>query len=105
MTLADIPKPLQLVGAALLAFLLLEKLGFFRHLGAAAVGAAGDLAGGVVEGIGEQFGIPATSMSECERAKAEGRTWDASFACPAGDFLSYVFNDDSVRSRTRSPPE
>lgn len=46
---------------------------------------------GVVLGVGDAVGIPRTNMTECERAKAEGRTWDASFACPAGSFLKYVF--------------
>lgn len=42
--------------------------------------------------IGDAIGVPRTNETECEKAKREGRTWDASFACPAGDFLSYVFN-------------
>lgn len=45
-----------------------------------------------VLGIGDALGVPRTNMTECERAKLDGRTWDASFACPAGDFLGYVFN-------------
>jgi hypothetical protein len=40
--------------------------------------------------IGEAVGIPQTSTSECERAMAEGRTWDASFACPATTFIKYM---------------
>lgn len=51
-----------------------------------------DAGAGVVLGIGDGLGVPRTSMTECERARAEGRTWDASFACPARDFLSYLFN-------------
>jgi hypothetical protein len=42
--------------------------------------------------IGDVIGVPRTNETECEKAKREGRTWDASFACPASDFLSYVFN-------------
>ena len=42
--------------------------------------------------IGDAIGVPRTNETECEKAKREGRTWDASFACPATDFLSYVFN-------------
>jgi hypothetical protein len=45
-----------------------------------------------VLGIGDAIGLPRTNETECERAKREGRTWDASFACPASDFLSYVWN-------------
>lgn len=103
MTLKDIPAPVQLVAVGVLAFLLLERLGFFRGLGRAAVNAAGGLAGGVVEGIGEQVGIPVTNQTECERAIAEGRTLDASFACPAGTFLSSLFtSSDEPRSRERN---
>jgi hypothetical protein len=42
--------------------------------------------------IGDAVGVPRTNESECERAKREGRTWDASFACPAGDFLRYLWS-------------
>lgn len=70
-------------------------------LGAVVAGAAGNLGqalgGAVVEGgrglvlgIGDAIGVPRTDMTECERAIAEGRSWDASFACPAGTFLSSV---------------
>jgi hypothetical protein len=61
--------------------------------GAAAgvVTAVGDAAAGTVVGIGQTFGIPATSETACEKAKREGRTWDASFACPASNFLGYIF--------------
>ena len=48
-----------------------------------AVGAAG----GVVLGIGDVIGVPRTDPTECDKAIADGRTWDASFACPAGRFL------------------
>ena len=47
---------------------------------------------GVVVGIGEAVGIPPTNQTECEKALAEGRTWDASFACPAGTFIKSFFN-------------
>ena len=48
-----------------------------------------------VYAVGDWVGIPRTNMTECERAKAEGRTWDASFACPAGDFIEYVWAGDT----------
>lgn len=80
--------------AAVALLILVKKKGAAADAGEALGGAAVDLAGGVVagaaEGIGDVFGVPRTDMTECERAKAEGRTWDASFACPAGDFLGYV---------------
>lgn len=52
-------------------------------------GIGGVIAAGA-EGMGSMIGIPQTNMTECERAKAEGRTLDASFACPGSDFLSYI---------------
>jgi hypothetical protein len=55
------------------------------------VKALGGAAAGAVVGIGELVGIPATDKAECQRAFAEGRYLDASFACPASDFLSGVF--------------
>lgn len=58
--------------------------------GAAVVAAAGGAVAGVATGIGDAVGLPRTNMTECEKAIKEGRTWDASFACPAGDFLSYM---------------
>lgn len=68
---------------------------------AAAVGAVGDAAAGAVVGIGELIGIPATDETECERAMREGRTWDASFACPAGTFIGYLFSWDGVTDAER----
>lgn len=58
---------------------------------AGVAGAVGDVATGAVLGIGDQLGVPRTNLSACEKAKAEGRTLDASFACPAGSFLSYLW--------------
>lgn len=57
---------------------------------AAATGVVTDAAAGVVIGAGKAVGIPETDESECARALREGRTWDASFACPAGTFLKHV---------------
>lgn len=61
-----------------------------QDVAAGAVGAAGDAASGVVLGVGDVVGIPRTNESECEKAIREGRTWDASFACPAGRFIEYL---------------
>jgi hypothetical protein len=58
-------------------------------VGSAAVDLANGVITGTVTAAGDIVGIPKTNQTECEKAKAEGRTWDASFACPAGDFLSY----------------
>lgn len=74
---------------------LLKKKGAPGDLGAAVGGAAVEAAGGVVAGgaltIGDWLNLPRTEMSACEAAKAAGDTWEASFVCPAGDFLSYVW--------------
>lgn len=50
----------------------------------------GGAATGVVVGTGEILGIPKTNMTQCQQDMAAGRTWDASFSCPAGDFIKYV---------------
>lgn len=42
---------------------------------------------GAVKGVANIAGIPDTNMDACNKAIADGRLWDASFACPAGDFL------------------
>lgn len=55
---------------------------------AAAVGVVGSAASGAVLGVGDAVGVPRTNQTECEKAIAEGRVWDASFACPASDWLS-----------------
>ena len=55
-------------------------------------GVVADTAANVVIGTGAVFGIPRTNETECQRALREGRTWDASFACPAGTFLGHVLD-------------
>lgn len=94
-------RPSYIIAAALVGGALLWRLknrieqGGAVGIGEAVGGAAVDLANGVitgtVTGVGQAVGIPKTNMTECEKAKAEGRTWDASFACPAGDFISYLW--------------
>lgn len=51
-----------------------------------------DTAAAAVVGTGQVFGIPQTNETECEKAIREGRTWDASFACPAGTFIRSIFD-------------
>lgn len=67
---------------------------------------AGQAAAGAIEGVGLAVGIPRTNLTECERAKREGRWWDASFACPAGDFISSgahaVFGSTAVSQATQA---
>ncbi|SFV17897.1 hypothetical protein [Pseudoduganella namucuonensis] len=84
--------------AALAVLLIVKKKGAAAAVGQDLGRAAADVAVGVVQGategvvygVGDAMGIPRTNMTECERAIAEGRTLDASFACPASDFLSYM---------------
>ncbi|MES2251119.1 MAG: hypothetical protein V4645_27850 [Pseudomonadota bacterium] len=61
---------------------------------------------GAVEGIGLAVGIPRTDVSKCAQDKAAGRWWDASFSCPAGDFLSSgaaaVFGSTNVSQATQA---
>lgn len=67
-------------------------MGVGQALGGAAVDLVDGAVSGVVVGIGEQVGIPATNKTQCEIDKAKGDTWAASFSCPASDFLRYVWS-------------
>lgn len=60
-----------------------------RQVAADLVGGAADVAAGAVEGIGDAVGVPRTSAQQCELDIAAGRVWDASFSCPAGQFLEW----------------
>lgn len=62
-----------------------------RRAGAAVVSTAGEVAAGTVEGVGEILGVPPTNQTQCQRDLAAGDWWEASFSCPAGDFLSAVW--------------
>jgi hypothetical protein len=77
------------VAAVLAAAYAMKNAG---NLAAGAVGAAGDAAAGVVLGTGDLLGIPRTNTTQCQADAANGRTWDASFSCNAGDFARYVMN-------------
>lgn len=65
--------------------------GAARDIASTVGGAAVDAVAGAVEGIGESIGIPVTSQSACEAAIARGDRWDASFACPAGTFVRWLW--------------
>lgn len=65
-----------------------------RGLGGAAEDAAkagvkvvGGLAAGAVKGTASVVGIPDTDMQKCQAAIASGQLWEASYLCPAGEFL------------------
>lgn len=66
-----------------------------RNIGEAAGGAVIEFADGalgeVVQDAGEIIGIPRTDKTQCQLDIEAGRWWDASFSCPAGDFLKGVF--------------
>ena len=79
--------------------------GAVADLAAGAVGVANSAAGGVVNGLGDVIGIPRTSQTECERAISEGRTWDASFACPAGQFLGSLWTKSASPESDLYPNE
>lgn len=88
-------KTLILIGAGVALVLVLAAAWAARNgrsFGAGAVGFADDVAGGVVEGLGDLVGVPRTDKAECALALSEGRLWDASFACPAADFFGGLFD-------------
>lgn len=82
-----------LIGCAVLGVYLMGKYALANAgaIAQAGVQAAGDAAAGAVIGTGKILGIPETNETECQKALREGRTWDASFACPAGTFLGSLF--------------
>lgn len=73
--------------------------------GRAVVGAVNDVAVGGVKGIAQIFGIPDTNDTQCQRDRAAGRTYEASFSCPASEFIGHVFGStrasESVQNDAR----
>lgn len=94
--MVKLPATYLIAGGVVMAALVWAATKGAKGAGAAIVSGAVDMVDGAVSEsvftVGEAVGIPRTNMTECERAKAEGRTWDASFACPAADFLRYVWS-------------
>jgi hypothetical protein len=87
--------PIYLAAGALI----LGAVWWVKKSGAAGVGqsigsAAADLTNGVISGgvtgIGAAVGIPKTNLTQCQKDKAAGDTWAASFSCTALDFLKYA---------------
>lgn len=74
------------IGVALVVYWLVSRDNA-KKAGAGLVNAAGNIAAGAVEESASWFGIPKTDDTECQLALAQGRRWDASFACPAGTFI------------------
>lgn len=84
------------LSAAAFATYYISKLGV-KGAAAAAGQAATDAAAGLVIGVGRSFGIPETNMTECQKAQYGGRTWDASFACSAPQFVKGLFSAPTPR--------
>ncbi len=82
-------------GAGLiLAVIVAKKMGAIPSVpeiaytaGGAVVDAVDGVISGAVVGTGKIFGIPETSRTQCQRDIAAGNMWDASFSCPAKEFL------------------
>ena len=55
-------------------------------------GVIADTGAGLIIGTGDILGIPHTNETACQAAIREGRTWDASFVCPAGTWIESLFN-------------
>lgn len=84
----------KLAVAGIGAILLVPKLAgsIAQQSSSALVNAAGGAITGTITAIGEQVGIPQTNRSQCQLDLMAGKTWDASFSCPAADWLRYVAN-------------
>jgi len=83
---------LGLVAVAVVAYALKNS----EALGRGLVNAADGLVSGTVKGVGSLVGVPDTDEQKCAAAMAAGRTWDASFYCPAGTWLKYIVTPSSA---------
>lgn len=61
-----------------------------QDIGQGAVSAVDGALGGVLMGAANALGVPVTSKTQCQLDMEAGRTWDASFSCPAGTWLKYL---------------
>jgi hypothetical protein len=89
------PRVLMLGGAivgGLALAMMLKPRAVAESAGRLAVGLAEGTATGVVVGIGTAVGVPETNRDQCASDLAAGRTWDASFSCPAKQFLTSFFD-------------
>jgi len=93
--LPNIPTAYIVAGAAVGVALLWAMSRGATQTGQAVGGAAVDMVngvlGGVAMGAGQIVGIPPTNRTQCQIDQANGNTWRASFSCPAGEFLSYLW--------------
>jgi len=89
LSLKSIPTPVWIIGGVALVLIIGgPKLtqAITRRITDAADAAAGE----VVNRAGEAIGIPRTNMDQCRADIAAGRNWDASFSCPAGDYVRWM---------------
>lgn len=93
-----------LAGGLLLYTLIKKRPGesLATTVGREAVGAVEDVAVGAVKGIGTVIGIPDTNTDQCTADIAAGRTWDASFSCPASRFIGSVFGSTTIKDAAAS---
>lgn len=93
------------VAGALLFYVLIKKQPgetIAAAAGRVAAGAVVNAGVGAVKGVGAAVGVPDTSTDQCTADLAAGRTWAASFSCPAGRFIGNVFNSTKItESETR----
>lgn len=66
--------------------------GVATDIGGAVVDVADGVLSGAVTGVGSVVGVPQTNLTKCQKAMAEGRTWDASFDCPASTWIKYLWD-------------
>ena len=93
--------PLLGIGAGLLLALLLARKAdllpsvadFSYDVGSAGVDMVDGVLTGAVETAGSLFGIPKTSQTQCQRDLQAGAWWEASFSCPAKDFLNAGYDN------------
>jgi hypothetical protein len=90
-------------GAVLLGYLLVRKItggngSMAANIATNVTQAASDVVGAVGQEAASWVGVPKTDKTECEQAMEEGRTWDASFACPAGTFVHYAMSSQPSKS-------
>lgn len=85
------------IGAVFLAKKLAYVVENAKAIGYSAGEVAFNVADGAVAGVvttaGSIIGIPKTNLTQCQMDMAAGRTWDASFSCPAGTFLTYIMTE------------
>ncbi|MCK9991392.1 MAG: hypothetical protein RugAbin2_02406 [Rugosibacter sp.] len=81
-----------IIATALVYIKIKGASGAGQAIGRGAVNLLDGVVTGAVSGAGQLVGVPGTNPDKCAAAKAAGSTWDASFDCPAADFLRWLWN-------------